>query len=150
MPDTHTVSRQMAVKSHDDDAHLIFGWGMVSRTADGDYVVDDQGDWITEPELEKAAYDLVLNIAGTGLPVSGEDHDRDYAPDGFLVESVVFTEEKCAAMGVPVDAVVKGHWLGIHIPDADAYARVKSGKKAMLSIEGTAYRHDIDPPTEGD
>lgn len=117
---------------------------MVAVRKDGNTVVDHQGDWITEDDLEDAAYDFVLESAGG--PVSGEQHDKSYPADGYLIESVVFTAEKLAKMGIAPDGVDRGHWIGLFIPDDEAYERVRDGEKSMLSIEASGYREECEPP----
>lgn len=109
---------------------------MVAVRKDGKTVVDHDDQWTTPEEVEDAAYDFVLNAANG--PVSGEDHDLDAEPDAFLIESVAFTAEKLVAMGMDPGAVDLGHWIGLYIPDDEAYSRVKSGEKAMLSVDGWA------------
>lgn len=55
-----------------------------------------------EPEeLENAAYEFVLLYRE-----GGEMHERDGA--AVLIESVVFTEEKMQAMGIPVGTLPIG------------------------------------------
>lgn len=116
---------------------------MVAVRKDGNTVVDHQGDWITEDDLADAAYDFVLNTAGN--PVSGEQHSKSYEPDGYLIESVVFTGEKLAAMGLDDGDIDRGHWIGLYIPDTEAYERVKNGEKPMLSIEASGIREECEP-----
>lgn len=119
---------------------------MVAVTKSGQTVVDHDDQWATPEDVEEAAYDFVLGAANG--PVSGEDHDADYEPDAYLIESVAFTAEKLEAMGIDPDGVDLGHWIGLHIPDAEAYENVKSGKKSMLSVDGFALEHEEDPPGE--
>ena len=118
---------------------------MVAKTRDGRYVVDHDDQWCEPEDVEEAAYDFVLHAANG--PISGEDHDEGYKPDAFLVESVAFTPDKLIAMGMDPGSVDLGHWVGLHVPDADAYERIKSGAKAMLSIDGWAMEEaGIAPP----
>lgn len=135
----------MRITKSDDARQIVFGWAMVAIQKDGKYVVDHDGQWCEPEDIEEAAYDFVLNAAN-GDGVSGEDHDEDYVPDAYLVESVAFTPEKLEAMGMDPGSVDLGHWFGIYIPDAEAYERVKSGEKAMFSVDGWALEHTEDPP----
>lgn len=125
----------MRIAKSDDARQIVFGWAMIAKTKDGKYVVDSDDQWCEPEDVETAAYDFVLGAANG--PVSGEDHDGG-EPDAFLIESIAFTPEKLAAMGIDDGAVDLGHWIGLYVPDADAYARIKSGEKAMLSVEGSA------------
>lgn len=121
---------------------------MVSKDRAGKYIVDHDDQWCEPEDIEEAAYDFVLNAANG--PVSGEDHDLSVEPDAFLIESVAFTPEKLEAMGMDDDGVDLGHWLGLYVPDRAAYERIKSGEKAMLSVDGWAQESvgDVLPPGE--
>lgn len=137
---------RVRVAKSDDTRQMVFGWAMVAVRKDGRYNVDYHGHW-TEPEdVEEAAYDFVLNAANG--PVSGEQHDEDYNADGYLIESVAFTAEKLQAMGIDPGAVDLGHWVGLYIPDREAYERVRDGEKSMLSIDGWALESPAEPPGE--
>ena len=68
---------------------------------------------------------------------AGEGHDPALRGVGVMVESVVFTAEKRAAMGIG-DAVPDGWWVGYLIRDEDAWRRIVSGEYSMFSIEGAA------------
>lgn len=57
-----------------------------------------------------------------------------------LVESVIFTPEKIAAMGIPEGTVPAGWWIGFKVTDDDVWAKVKDGTYPMFSIEGEAVR----------
>ncbi len=87
-------------------------------------------------ELERAAY---LYVAEFGT--AGEMHERGGV--GRLIESVVFTKEKAAAMGIPPEVLPEGWWVGFRIDDAEVWEKVKNGTYAMFSIEGTAVRETV-------
>lgn len=120
----------------DDAQQNIFGWAMVSVRKDGTAVEDHQGDRIVIDELEATAYEFVLDARA-----SGDMHDGGPVR-GQLVESVVFTPEKLAKMGIPEGSVHQGWWVGFHVPSAEDYARVKKSR-LMFSIEGTAIREPV-------
>jgi hypothetical protein len=82
------------IAKSDDDKMLAFGWANVSITADGELIEDYQEDIIEPEELESAAYKFA-ELYREG----GEMHERGGA--AVLIESVVFTEEKMKAMGIP-------------------------------------------------
>lgn len=111
-----------------EDQNLVFGWAYVSENT-GEAVVDYQGDSISESELEKAFYDFVINARN-----AGEMHK---ALAGTLVECMVFTKEKQAALGIDLGMV--GAWVGFKL-NPDVFAKVKSGEYKMLSIGGRAKR----------
>lgn len=116
-----------------NDEQLVFGWANVSLKADGDVPLDWQGDVTAPKVLEKAAYEFVLKYRTTG-----EMHQGDVK--GYLVESVMFTKEKMASMGIPEGVLPEAWWVGFYIPDEEVFAKVKSGEYKMFSIQGKAKR----------
>lgn len=116
------------------DEHLVFGWASVASDEAGNKIVDSDGDTISIGELEQAAYRFVM-FGRTG----GEMHEKIYI--GTLVESMVFTPEKCAALGI--EGVPNGWWIGMKIFDGEVWAKIKSGKYTMFSIGGRAVREEI-------
>ena len=63
-----------------------------------------------------------------------------------LIESVIFTAEKMAAMGIPEGTVPTGWWIGFKVTDDEVWGKGKDGSYGMFSIEGTAVR----VPEEGE
>jgi len=140
------VTGTYEVRKADDEHQIVLGWATIAIAKDGTTVVDAHGDTIAVEELELAAYDFVLSSRA-----SGQDHDADYAADGALVESVVFTDDKLTAwatdpatgtvdhgaLDVLKSTLPRGWWVGFHIADPAAYARAKTSHTAF-SIEGTA------------
>ena len=98
---------------------------------------DWQEDIIEPAELENAAYGFV-ELYREG----GEMHERGGA--AVLVESVVFTEEKAKAMGIPEGILPTGWWIGFKVTDEDVWEKVKDGTYSMFSIEGTAERVEVE------
>ena len=121
-----------------EDEQLVFGWANLSLDKDGQLPFDWHGDIKAPAELEKAAYNFVLKYRATG-----EQHQGGVK--GQLVESVMFTKEKMAAMGIPEGVLPQGWWVGFHIPDKEVFAKVKSGEYQMFSIEGRSKRVPISP-----
>lgn len=72
----------------------------------------------------------------------GEMHERGGA--AVLVESVVFTEEKMQAMGIPAGTLPIGWWIGFKVTDEDVWEKVKDGTYPMFSIEGEAERVEVE------
>lgn len=126
-----------------DEQRILFGWANIAAKSDGTTVVDSHDEYILPDDLETAAYRFVLTARA-----SGEDHNGQPA-DGQLVESVMFTDQKLAALAVDpftgetnselADALAKhmhrGWWVGFHVPDEDAWGRAKT-VKGQFSIEG--------------
>jgi hypothetical protein len=114
----------------------VFGWASVALSADGTQVVDRQGDTIDINDLEDAAYKFVVKSFGTG------DMHRS---EGFgnLIESVVYTPEKVEAMGLKPGSLPSAWWVGFQVPP-EYHEMVRSGKRKMFSIQGTAKRHPVE------
>ena len=125
------------VKSSVGDEHLVFGWASMATDENGTAIVDADGDIIEPAELEQGAYEFVLEWRD-----GCEEHDRDKGIVASLVESVVFTPEKCAAMGITQQMPV-GWWVGFKVWDESTWAKIKSGELTMFSIGGKAKREEI-------
>ena len=108
-------SGRFHVQKVDEEKKLVFGWASVSVTVDGQEVLDLQEDMIDPETLEEAAYKFA-ELYRDG----GEMHERTGV--AVMVESVILTAEKQAAIGIPA----------------------KSGEYNMFSIGGTAIREEIE------
>ena len=130
------MSGDYQVTKADDSQQTVFGWANIAISKSGEQTLDAHLDLIDSADLEAAAYDFMLNAR-----VSGEDHLGD--ADATCVESIVFTKEKAAAMGIPEGLLPEaGWWVGFHIPDKASYDRARDSK-SMFSIEGTAVREPV-------
>lgn len=118
-----------------------FGFFSVAKVGDT-IVTDGEGDQIPPSELEDAAYDHVIESR-----IADDNHDGSNR--GTLIESMVFTPEKCAAIvkaladqGIKavVDIPVHAWWAGHLITDLEVRKKVKSGEYAGYSIGGKAVR----------
>lgn len=129
----------------DDDKRQAFGWASVVEVG-GQPVVDLQGDWITPDELEKAAYHFVRKSR-----VGGSQHarDEDGGPmrAGDMIESMVFTDEKYAALAKSMDLPLetfadapRAWWTGFEYDDDATWADIKSGRKTGFSVHGRGKR----------
>lgn len=128
------------ITSISEDQQRIFGWASVIVTAAGEVVEDSQGHVIDEVELEDAVYEFV-RCGG----MAGVMHSYMYA--GSIIESMVFTKEKCTALGIADGVVPTAWWIGIEIYDAEIWKLVKDGTLPMFSIGGFAILEDVaDPP----
>ncbi len=131
------IKGRLKIMKSDNEKMLAFGWASVSVRAGGEVIKDWQED-IVEPEvLEKAAYEYVLLYRE-----GGEMHERGGA--AVLIESMVFTEEKMQAMGIPAGTLPVGWWIGFKVLDEDVWEKVKDGTYSMFSIEGTAERVEVE------
>ena len=136
-PADNVIKGRFKITKSDDDKHLAFGWANVSVRADGEVIEDWQEDIVEPDELENAAYNYVLLYRE-----GGEMHERGGA--AVLVESVVFTEEKMQAMGIPAGTLPVGWWIGFKVTDEYVWEKVKDGTYPMFSIEGEAERIEVE------
>lgn len=130
------MATDVFISNVDGSNNFVFGWANVSVDADGDIPFDWQGDSIPIDVLEKTAYNYVLKNEGVG-----EMHQGGSV--GHLVESIMFTKEKIASLGVPEGIIPEGWWVGFYIPDREVMEKVKSGTYKMFSIQGKAKRREI-------
>lgn len=133
---------QLKVMKSDDDKRLVFGWANVAIRVDGEQIIDWQEDAIDTADLETAAYEYVAEF-GT----AGEMHQRGGV--GRVIESIVFTQEKADALGIPQDLLPQGWWIGFKITDDEVWEKIKSGEYSMFSIEGKAVREPMEKGGEG-
>ena len=133
MPETVRTDLVFKVKDTDVEKNLVFGWASVTKNAGGDVIADTQGDIIKSSEIEKGAYLFVKNSR-----MAGEMHEKMGV--GTLVESMVFTKEKQAALGISVQ---EGWWVGFEVTP-EVFAKVKSGVYKDFSIGGRGKRKVIE------
>jgi hypothetical protein len=131
--DAGTVRLRVAVEKADPSRHLIFGWASVAEI-DGEPVVDKQGDIIPPEELENAAYGYVLSSR-----VGDAMHEREQV--STMIESVVFTREKQATLGIDLGRV--GWWVGYYVDDQQVWQGIEKGEFQEFSIECSAERHEV-------
>lgn len=129
----------------DSERRQVFGWAYVTHDRNGQVVVDKSGEFVDDvEELEKSAYRFVLN-SRTG----GADHGKTLTGQPIkkstMIESVVFTPEKCRAMGIPEGILPQGAWwVGFQIEDDHTWARVKKGELTSFSIHGKGRKERVD------
>ncbi len=139
-PDS-TVEGRFKITKSDNDRMLAFGWASVSMRIGGELIEDFQQDVVEPEELENAAYKFVEFYRE-----GGEMHERGGA--AVLIESVVFTEEKMKAMGIPEGTLPVGWWIGFKVTDQEVWEKVKDGTYPMFSVEGTAQRIEVEEDDE--
>lgn len=126
----------------DQEKRIVFGWAYQTHDPFGEVVIDKSGEFVDDiEELEKAAYHFVLE-SRTG----GADHKRDgdrVVAKSTLVESVVFTPEKRAEMGIPEGLVPNGWWTGWKIHDDETWQRVKKGELTSFSVHGKGTKKAV-------
>lgn len=137
----HFPNSSFYITKADADKRLVFGWALVSATKEGETIIDRQGDIVDQEDLEEGAYEYVLNFRD-----AGEEHIGTLRKKARMVESVVFTEEKLKAMGIPKGTVPIGWWIGFYVDDDTTWERIKDGTYQMFSIEGKAIREPVNEP----
>lgn len=126
----------------DTENRMVFGFFNVNKI--GDELVEDlQQDTIETEELEKAAYDFVLNAR-----IAGESHLRKGV--GNLVESMMFTYEKQQAILKTLEQIgikdaqfnlgIEGWWGGFQITDENVLEKIDKGEYPMFSVGGKAEK----------
>lgn len=123
----------------DDEKRRAYGWASVV-TLDGEPVVDRQGDYIGLEDIEEAAYTYVRKSRVTGDMHRRAEDDTPHKA-GELIESVVFTPDKCHAMGLPASFAGKW-WMGVQVEDDEVWSEVKKGNRTGFSIHGKGLRKD--------
>ena len=122
------------IVKYDEDKKLVFGWASIIKDTYGKVLLDRQDDFIdSEEELEKAAYDYVLRSRD-----GGEMHIRKGV--STMVESIVLSEEKQKALGIPAGVVPIGWWVGFKVNDSRVWQEVKKGGYIGFSVHGTGKR----------
>lgn len=133
-------SNDLRVTKVDKEKRMVFGFFSINKVGE-ELVEDRQADLIETHELEKAAYDFVLNAR-----IAGEGHFRKGV--GNLVESMMFTYDKQEAilktltdMGI-TDATfslgIEGWWGGFQITDDEVLDKIEKGEYPMFSVGGKA------------
>ncbi len=130
------IQIDVPIEKVDEDRRMAFGWAYVSE-ANGEMIVDHSGENISIGELEKAVYEYNQLSERPG----GEMHLKKRA--GVLVESIVFTKEKCDAMGIPEDTRQYGWWVGYYYPDDEVWGKVKDGTYKQFSVGGSASKREV-------
>lgn len=130
------LKSKFQIKKSDNDRRLAFGWANISLTESGEQIEDWQQDMIDPEDLEQAAYNFV-ELYREG----GEMHERGGV--AVLIESMIFTEEKMKALGIPEGTLPVGWWIGFKVLDDDVWEKVKDGIYTMFSIEGEAERVEV-------
>jgi hypothetical protein len=128
-----TIPFEVIAKREPD--RVVTGWAVLSTLSDGTPLFDLQGDHVLIEDLERVAWDY-LEAGGRG----GEMHTG--AAPSVVVESIVFTPEKIAKLGIPPGTVPTGWLVSQRVPP-EIFARVQLGDRLMFSIEGEGLRWEL-------
>lgn len=120
------------------EKRIVSGWANVYEE-NGQAVIDAHGDVIEEAELEKAAYRFMEDARSGKAMHSGPRV-------GTVVESMVFTREKQAQLGI--DLGKAGWWISMKIHDEEVWEKVKDGTYGAFSFGGRARREEMESADE--
>ena len=113
-----TIHLKGEITKRDEEQRIVFGWAYVAKRAGGEAVVDHSGDRVDNVgSLELSAYDYVLKSREGDVM-----HTRQKT--SVLIESMMFTPEKCEALGLEKDALPVGWWVVFKILDDEAWEGV--------------------------
>lgn len=127
------VSLNFDITKSKEDECLVSGWANVAINADGTIPLDWQGDVIRPEVLEKAAINFMLDYRESGVMHQGSSQ-------GVVVESIVFTKEKQAILGIPDGCVPEGWFITVKVTNPEVFKAVKEGRYRMFSIQGKSKR----------
>lgn len=132
----------MKIVKYVPDKKQVFGWAYVSHDEHGDVVVDHSGEFIEDPTvLEDAAYEYVLKSRKGG--VEHKRDEDDVIQHSTMIESIVFTPEKIAKMGIPEGTIPQGAWwVGFQITSDDVWDDIKNNKRSF-SIHGSGLKREV-------
>ena len=128
-----SITTTFKVAKVKDDEGLVSGWANVAVQSDGSLPLDWQDDIIRPEVLEKAAINFMMDYRGSGVMHEGVEQ-------GIVVESIVFTKEKQAAIGIPEGVIPEGWFITVKVTNPDVFEQVKNGTYKMFSIQGNAKR----------
>lgn len=124
------------ISKADEEQQIVYGWAYVTHDKNGILKDDKSGDFVDDvEEIQKSAIDFMLHHRASDL-----DHTNEKGGD--VIESMVFTPEKKAAMGIPEGVLPNGWWIGVKCSD-EQWAGYKSGRTAF-SIHGSGTRKTAD------
>lgn len=121
------TKRKFQVKKTNNEKMQAFGWASVAIAENGETLEDWQGDIIEPDELESAAYKFV-DLYREG----GEMHERGGV--AYLIESVVFTEEKMAAMGIPGQVEDAKNDIDAYVKEKEADLKGEDGNVCFVEF----------------
>lgn len=125
------VTMTYDITKSNEERGLVSGWANVAVNKDGSIPLDWDDDVVTADVLEKAAIDFMVNSRDSGV-------DHKGSTTGTVVESIVFTKEKCEALGIPENTVNEGWFITVKLHDKEVFKKVKDGELKMFSIHGKA------------
>jgi len=144
-PQFMDVQLEFPISKRDEDKRLVFGWMYLPTDKDGKTIVDKHDDFMLPEDLEETAYKYVDTSRIGGVLHLRDSHlvkkDDNPVKVMSLVESMVFTPEKCEALGIAKNAVPDGAWwVGYRVNNDRVWDSVKDGTLSAFSVHGRAKR----------
>ena len=146
---TDDIEVIIPISKRDEDKRLVFGWMYLPTNKGGRIIVDKHDDFMLPEDLEETAYRYVDTSRTGGVMHLRESHvqkseDKPYGVMS-LVESMVFTPEKCEALGISKSAIPNGAWwVGYRVNEGRVGDRVwddvKNERLTAFSVHGAARR----------
>ena len=129
-------SGEFEVKKTVEDQRIVYGWLMVSKTADGKDYVDLQDDHIPEAVMEDALHQYVIESR------RGDDM-HSVEGTAKLIAAMPFTTEIKAALGIPDGIMPSGAFVGYKIVSEEVWKAIKSGERIGFSVGGMCTKQEI-------
>ena len=119
-----------------EDQRIVYGWLMVSKTADDKDYIDLQGHNIPEDVMESALHEYVIESR------RGDDM-HSVEGTAKLITAVPFTTELKSALGIPDGTMPAGAFVGYKVDSEEVWQAIKSGERAGFSIGGVCTMEDV-------
>jgi len=118
----HEVVLKVAV----EDERLVFAEVYAPN------ILDTDGEFMTAPEIKKAAYKFMQSLSLKSIDVQ---HDNNLVDGACVVESFI------ARAGDP--EFIEDSWVvGIHVDNDDVWAAIKAGEINGFSMQAEVYREE--------
>ncbi len=132
---------EFEVRKLNEEQRIVYGWLMISKTAEGEDYFDLHGDHIPESVMEKALQEYVIESR------RGDDM-HSIEGTAKLVAAMPFTTELKGALGIADGTVPAGAFVGFRIDSEEVWKRVKAGDRTGFSIGGVARLEDVPDDAE--
>jgi hypothetical protein len=131
-----TIRKSLPIVKLDVPQRVAYGWASVTAQANGQPVVDCQGDVIAVDDLEKAVHGFLAKGGVVKAMHAGGSVAR-------VVESFLSTPTKLQKLGLAPDALPQGWFVGVKVEDEATWQRVATGELKAFSIGGKGRREEM-------
>jgi hypothetical protein len=142
LAETKTSTQVMSILRTEADKRLVFGWAYQTKDKDDKIIIDRSKGFCETPVLEDAVYEYVLRCRSMGEMHEEKPTEaggsKEFVMRGRLVESMMFTREKCKALGIPDGIMPEGWFAGFYVDDDKTWERIKRGELPDFSVAGVA------------